>query len=255
MSNGNVVKIEREDNTIKKAEVINFPNIKLKKDGTPKQTINNSIKGKSKEVYPLKKREDIEAIKQHYRNRIDNASNNEYRQIAGRDLLAFVLGINIGLRASDLLKLTWNDIFNKDFTFKDGVRIQEKKTGKYKTFFLNQSAQNVITEYISDFSIRINFDKPNNYIFKSREGNKYITVDTLCISIKKAAKECGINQNIGTHSIRKTYGYWQLITHKGDAMFLTHLQNLFNHSSQLATLRYCGLENDQTRLYYNDVNL
>jgi len=251
---GAVVRIQREDNTINKADVVNFPNIKLKKDGTPKGTINNSTKGKAKEVYPLKKKEDIGAIKQYYKARINSATNDEDKQIAGRDLLAFVLGINIGLRASDLLKLVWNDIFYKDFTFVDGVKIQEKKTGKYKTFFLNKSAQDAITEYINEFKIHINLDKPNNYIFKSREGS-YIVVETLCQSLKKAANECGVKQNIGTHSIRKTYGYWQLITHKGDAMFLTHLQSLFNHSSQLATLRYCGLENDQTRLYYNDVNL
>lgn len=252
---GEVVRVEREDNQIKKADIVNFPNVKLKKDGTPKGTLNNSIKGKAKEVYPLKNKEDINSIKQHYRKRINNATNDEDKQIAGRDLLTFVLGINIGLRASDLLKLVWTDIFNKDFTFVDGVRVQEKKTCKYKTFFLNQSAQNAITEYINEFNIKINLDKPNNYIFKSREGGSHITVEALCTSLKKAAKECGIKQNIGTHSIRKTYGYWQLITHKGDAMFLTHLQSLFNHSSQLATLRYCGLEDDQNRLYYNDVNL
>ena len=237
-------------------EVVNYRrSVKKTLAGDIKQTPNNSVKGKAKEVYPLKKKEDIEAIKLYYRNRIDNAKNEEDKQIAGRDLLGFVLGINVGLRASDLLKLCWNEVFYKDMTFVDGIKIQEKKTEKYKTFFLNQSAQNAITEYINEFHIRVNFNKPNDYIFKSRQGNNHIDVDTLCISLKKAALECGIKQNIGSHSLRKSYGFHQLMAHKGDVMFLTHLQGLFHHSSQLATLRYCGLENDQTKLYYNDVNL
>lgn len=252
---GAVVRLE-DSKRRKKGEVVNYRrSVKKTLTGDVKQTPNNSIKGKAKEVYPLKKKEDIEAIKLYYRARINNKDNDEDKQIAGRDLLAFVLGVNVGLRASDLLKLLWSDIFYKDMTFVDGIKIQEKKTEKYKTFFLNQSAQNAITEYINEFQIRINLDNPNDYVFRSRQGNKHIDVDTLCKSLKDVAEKCGIKQNIGTHSIRKTYGYWQLITHKGDAMFLTHLQGLFNHASQLATLKYCGLENDQTKLYYNDVNL
>jgi len=248
---GAVVTVKRDRDSIKKCDVINFPNTKLKKDGTPKQTPNNSLKGKAKEVYPFKNREDIEDIKQYYRERMNNASNKEDRQIAARDLLYFILGLNIGLRASDILKLTWGEIFNKDNTFVDGIRIVEKKTDKYKTFFLNDSAKNAITEYVNEFNPLI---QPELHIFRSREGG-VIEVDTACKSLKVAAKECGIKQNIGSHSLRKSYGYWQLMAHKGDVMFLTHLQNLFHHSSQLATLRYCGLEDDQNKQYYNDIEL
>jgi len=46
-----------------------------------------------------------------------------------RDYLLFVLGINSGLRISDLLSLTIGDVINAD-----RVVIREKKTGKIKDF-------------------------------------------------------------------------------------------------------------------------
>ena len=55
--------------------------------------------------------------------------------------------------------------------------------------------------------------------------------------------------------MRKTFGYWQLKAHKDDALFLCHLQEMFNHSSPQITLRYCGLAEEEMEQYYIDVNL
>ena len=60
---------------------------------------------------------------------------------------------------------------------------------------------------------------------------------------------------MGTHSFRKTFGYWQLKAHQNDAMFLCHLQEMFNHVTPKVTLRYCGLEDENMEQYYNDVCL
>ena len=46
-----------------------------------------------------------------------------------RDFLLFVLGINCGLRISDLLNLKVSDVINKNV-----VELFEQKTGKYKRF-------------------------------------------------------------------------------------------------------------------------
>lgn len=73
--------------------------------------------------------------------------------------------------------------------------------------------------------------------------------------LKTAAKAVGIKYNVGTHSMRKTFGYHQLKAHNNDAMFVCQLQEMFGHSSPQITLRYCGLETEKLQQYYNDINL
>lgn len=225
--------------------------VKLKKDGTPKKTPCNSIKGDPHEVYPIKDKEDIRKMKDYFRNKIEIAQRLDGKQIAGRNLLLWCIAINIGLRMSDILNLTWGDIFNSDNTFKELIRIAEKKTKKFKNFYLNTSCQDAINNYIKEFNPLRNKDF---HIFRSREGGA-VEVRTVCGIIKKAALECDIKINVGTHTCRKTWAYQQIMAHQNDAYFMAHLMHLLNHSSISATMHYAGLETEQDRQYYNDVNL
>lgn len=225
--------------------------IKLKKDGTAKEHGGGKKKGQASEVYPLKNREDIENMKQYFRCCVDNAKNNEDRKIAFRNLTWFITGLNVGLRCSDLASLKIGEIYNSDWTFKDGIRRQEKKTSKFKTFFLNQACKDAIDSYRIEYITQYN---PDKYLFSSREGG-HIEVQTIGKIIKKAGVACGIKQNLSTHSLRKTFGYWFFSAHKDDVNALVHLQRLFNHSTPSITLAYIGIEDEESREFYNDVNL
>ncbi|ELP61247.1 tyrosine-type recombinase/integrase [Clostridium pasteurianum] len=58
-----------------------------------------------------------------------------------RNYALIVLGLNTVLRISDILLLTWNDVYDfEEKTFKTHVYIKEKKTGKDKKFLLNKNA-------------------------------------------------------------------------------------------------------------------
>ncbi|WP_442781270.1 tyrosine-type recombinase/integrase [Clostridium sp. ZS2-4] len=58
-----------------------------------------------------------------------------------RNYTLIVLGLNSALRISDILNLTWNDVYDfEERTFKTHVYIKEKKTGKDKKFLLNKNA-------------------------------------------------------------------------------------------------------------------
>ena len=225
--------------------------VKLKKDGTAKLTPCNSVKGDPHEVYPIKKKEDIDKIKQCLRNKIDNSTGEEQAKIAGRNLMLWNVSINIGLRMSDIVSLTWGDIFDKGGDFKESIRRAEKKTGKFKTFFLNESCKNAINNYIEEFQPTI---LPDLYLFRSREGGS-IEVRTVGKFIKDTCEAVGIRFNVGTHTCRKTWCYAQIMAHQNDALFMAHLMHLLNHSSISATLHYAGLEEEQDKQYYNDVNL
>ena len=65
-----------------------------------------------------------------------------------RDYLLFVLGINSGLRVSDLLALKVSDVMDDRGQVKDRISMREKKTGKSKDFPLGKNARKAIQEYI-----------------------------------------------------------------------------------------------------------
>lgn len=96
---------------------------------------------KSKEVEPIKKIKDIVKIKQYLLGK-DNK----------RDYCIFVVSINIGLRAGDLLSLKICDVTDGKTIF-DEVSITEQKTGKSKTFTLNKSAKDSIQLYLNTFPV------------------------------------------------------------------------------------------------------
>ena len=151
---------------------------------------------------------------------------NEMRIALGneRDRMLFTLGINSGLRISDLVGLTIDDV-------KPEMELYEQKTGKFKRFTLSKSVYNMLCEYAS---------KCKHWLFPSRSGDGHITTVQAWRKIKAASIKCGLD-NIGTHSMRKTFGYHQYKNKKDVAMLMT----LFNHASPDITLRYIGIQQDQ----------
>ena len=163
-------------------------------------------------VDPIREKEYINAVK-----RVLNESGT-------RNLLLFLLGINTGLRVSDLLRLKVKDV--KD---KDSVQIREKKTKKTKKFPIPKEIRIFISEYVER--------KPlSRYLFKSRKSNKPITRVQAYRIIKEAGRVLGLDHT-GTHSLRKTFGYHFYKQTKDIAL----LQKILNHSSQDITLRYIGV--------------
>ena len=68
-----------------------------------------------------------------------------------RNYALFVVGINVGLRASDLTKLLIGDVYDlAEGKVRDSVRVVEQKTGKEREFVLNKAAQDAIALYLSE---------------------------------------------------------------------------------------------------------
>lgn len=144
-----------------------------------------------------------------------------------RDYMMFVIGINTGLRISDILKLTVGDV--RDRTH---ILMKEKKTNKNKRFLINTMLRAEIDKYIDGMN-----DK--DWLFPSRTGDKAITRVQAYRVLNKVADKLGIEE-IGTHTLRKTFGYWHYQQYKDVAI----LQGIFNHSAPSVTLAYIGITND-----------
>jgi integrase len=179
-------------------------------------------------VEPIRSKVEINNIKIYLRNK------------SLRDYLLFVLGINSGLRISDLLLLTVTDV--KD---KDRILLREKKTGKSKDFPLSDTCKKAIKEYLETVQIT------DGCLFKSKKGNRPITRIQAYRIINKAARTIGINDAIGTHTLRKTFGYWAY--KKG--VDITKIQKLLNHSAPNVTLAYIGITKDELDDIYINLNL
>jgi integrase len=69
--------------------------------------------------------------------------------------------------------------------------------------------------------------------------------------LKKAAESIGLD-NIGTHSLRKTFGYQ---VYKKSGCDLGLVQKLMNHSTSRVTLRYIGIDREAMDDAYLGLNL
>ena len=163
-----------------------------------------------------------------------------------RDYCLFTLGINSGLRISDMLKLKISDVLTKKHKPRERISLREGKTGKTKDFPLSDTAKKAIIEYldIRDYEL----DEP---LFKSRKGTGAINRQQAYKIINKVAKEIGIKERIGTHTMRKTFGYHAY--NKG--IDVSYLQKIFNHSAPSTTLNYLGLTQDDLDSIYLNLNL
>ena len=175
-----------------------------------------------------------------------------------RNELLFVLGINIGLRISDILELKIRDIVLPDSTVKDSVSIKEKKTGKTKRFYFSRIVKKTIQEYLDSLEQIIS----EYYIFQSRKGrNRPISRLQAYRIINQAAEMVGlvvrdqegkiVKGEIGTHTLRKTFGYHAY----KNGTDLVLLQDIFNHSSPSTTLRYIGITEEEKQEVYLSSNL
>lgn len=145
---------------------------------------------------------------------------------SGRNYTLFVLGINVGLRISDLLLLKVKDVRG------DYINIREKKTGKHKKIKLNKEARKSVSRFIND-------KNDDDWLFASRKGYaaiSRITAYRILVDIQETFKL----GNLGTHSLRKTFGYHFYKEYKDVAA----LQIIFNHADSKITLRYIGIEQD-----------
>jgi integrase len=171
--------------------------------------------------------------------------------LRGKDLRSyamFIVGINIALRITDLLSLKWKDILKENKrTFKD-IEIKEGKTDKYRKIKLNKSASKALKELLES----LDYVDINHFIFKSREGeNKAITRQQALNILKDAAKSVGVNENIGTHSLRKTWGYHAWKIGFNPAIIMETL----NHSNLAMTKRYLGIQQDDVNELYDQLNI
>ena len=183
-------------------------------------------------VQPIRDKEMLEKMK------------DELKKNGTRDYLFFYTGINTGLRISDIIQLKYNDIRNNDSSMKTHISIIEKKTKKPKKFPIVNGLYIELEKYTRDMQL-------GEYLFKSQKGtNKPISTTQAYRILTEAANNIGLTE-IGTHSMRKTFGFHHYQQYHDVAL----LQQIFNHSSPSITLKYIGINQDIIDMSYSNFQL
>ncbi|MEK3837943.1 site-specific integrase [Paenibacillus sp. FSL R7-0128] len=157
-----------------------------------------------------------------------------------RNWMMFVFGINTGLRISDILPLKVKDVKG------EYVNLREKKTGKLRRILINSELRADLNSYLEYFD----WLGPDDYLFESQKGGRPISTVQAYRILRLIADVMGL-ESIGTHTMRKTFGYHFYKRTKDIAT----LQTIMNHSSARVTMRYIGIIQDTIDDYMRDFKL
>ena len=144
-----------------------------------------------------------------------------------RNYVLVMTGTYTGLRISDILKLKVKDVRNKKY-----IEVKEKKTNKRNIIEINPLLRKVYKDYT------VNMDD-EEYLFRKSYINKPITREQAWKIMKEIGEEFGV-ENLGTHTLRKTFGF-HYYNQTGD---IATLMQMFNHSKESITLKYIGITQD-----------
>ena len=245
----NVINLRVVDGKISKKDKVRY-----NKDGTISKWKSNSVAGVSREVYAFSTKEEIKAMIDVFDKRIEEADTKNHKQIACRDKMMFLIGINVGLRVSDLCSLRWSFFYNEDGTFKEFYTLMPKKTRSKRKFvkiFLNQTVKKAIEWYVSNYPI----EDINEYLFKSRKGDGHLKEIAIGRVVKNAAKKAKIEKNVCSHSLRKTWAFWVWHDAEDKSKALVMLQQCLAHSDSMTTMRYIGILDSEKKDMYESIEL
>ena len=192
-----------------------------------------------KTAQPIRNKEKLEKFKNYYVK----------VKPMTRNYVLIAIGLNTALRISDILSLTWDDVYDSETKkCREHISIVEKKTGKTSQILINKKLKKVLRSYAAQFDKE---NRPKWLFYNSFKPENHISRMQAYRIIKEAANFCEFDDVISCHSLRKTFGYfaWK----QGIQPVL--LMNIYNHSSFSVTKRYLGIEQDDRDQIFNRIQL
>lgn len=188
---------------------------------------------------PIRDKQKLQNFKNYYQNEKPNIRN--YTMI--------IIGLNTALRISDILNLTYDELYQNN-NIQEHITIKERKTGKTNRIFLNHEVRLALAKYRQELDQTEMHLQGNPYLFPSpRKLDSPLSRSQAYRIITDAADAVGIEGHISCHSLRKTFGYhaWK----QGNDPIV--IMVIFNHSSLSITKRYLCIEQDDKDLVYRNI--
>lgn len=200
---------------------------------------------------PIKDMGTIERISEYL------ISNNRYR-----DNMLFIVGINFGLRVSDLRLLRFSHLIDNNLFFKETFPILELKTKNTRKVKRNRyiTINNAVIEAVTLFLKNTPNVKLDDYLFRSESNNgccnnEPINRKSIDRILKNINDELDLGIHMSTHTLRKTFAYHQMLMSNNDPRKLMLLSKMLGHSSILITMDYIGITDDEIEDAYKNLNL
>jgi len=178
----------------------------------------------------------------------DKAAIKRIKKILGdspRNLCLFTLGINTAFRANELLSIRVAQV--RHLEKGDSINVKMSKTGTYRRVSLNGAAINAIQHLLASDHF-----SDDDVLFRSTRTQRPIGVDTFSTYVKNWCRYAGLKGNYASHSLRKTWGYWQRV---GNHTPIPLLMVAFGHSTQQQTLAYLGIQDQEIQDVYLEMEL
>lgn len=165
--------------------------------------------------------------------------------IRKRNHAFFMMGIFTGLRITRLLAVRVRDVRDSKGYIRDVIMIVEFKRNKPRHLVVNDELREILEDLVLEM-------KDYEYLFKSQKGtNRPLSRQGAYEVLKKGAGEFDL-QNIGCHTLRKTYGYMIYNASDKDPVVV---KNALNLSDVHTALRYIGVVQDRVNILVKGLSI
>lgn len=186
-------------------------------------------------VQPLRSKEEV--------NLLLNSLEKNTGKFGQRNRLIGLIGVNAGMRISDILALRVSMLVDashqivKRFRNIDIKTNHTKSSNKTHYVYLNDIVRKEITKYLKERKSRSVWLFPSS----NKKGQPLSTKRYAAI-LNQAAAAVNLPA-VGTHTLRKSFGR----AHYEQFHNVPLLQKILNHSNEATTLRYIGQEEDSVK--------
>lgn len=180
-------------------------------------------------VNPIRDEDDLKNFINYFKKKRDKEVDPFKKKLYDRNYIMILVGVNTALRFSDLRRLTVGKV---KFNY---IIQRDKKTRKENKFSLHKDIFDEVQAYIK----RQDLTDDDDFLFYSRKGvNKPLSRVQGYNIIQEIKDGIKLHYQVGTHTLRKTFGYW-FYKQYGDVVAL---QSILNHSTPAMTLIYIGMQ-------------
>ena len=129
----------------------------------------------------------------------------------------------------------------------DRLELKQKKTKKHRAVTVNETTVKAIDKWLA---VHPN-PREGEALFPSFQKGKVLSVPSVTNLLKKWCDEVGLRGNYGSHTMRKTWGYWQY--QKGIPIPL--LMEAYGHATQSETLNYLSIQSNDVQALFTGLEL
>lgn len=183
-----------------------------------------------KVVQPIR---DLDVLQRMYEIARQHDANKDDKEVSWE--LILLVGFNTSLRISDLRRFKVVDLRGRDY-----AQIKAQKTGKEARILINPGARRGLNRLLAG-------RRDSDWVLGSRQkdslthAEKAITRQRAYQIINRIARQAGVQERVGCHTLRKTFGFWYY-KQTGDVV---SLQRILGHTSRRDTLVYIGVVQDE----------